>query len=315
MAGTGNAMRMRLSVSASAAIFFVWLVASHAATPASRPAPPADWFRIVRLDDRTFELSEPKYWQKNVSYLLIGQQKALLFDTGPGVYSIRGTVEKLTHLPLIVIPSHLHFDHVGDLAEFTDVRLLDTPALRAQVKDGEFVEPPSQVLLTDGIRYPVAGWVKDGASIDLGQRTVRLFSTPGHTPDSVSILDDGGKRLFTGDLMGQGVTLVDVPGSDIHAMARTLHRLLQLAPALESAYEAHSEHALTRAEVQQFAEGADAIAAGREKWQPSCLGGVPMKRYDVGPFPVLLPSDSGAELPAFTSSTQTLDWLAKPCPG
>jgi glyoxylase-like metal-dependent hydrolase (beta-lactamase superfamily II) len=283
------------------------------AAPASRTPPPPDWFHIVRLDDRTFELSEPKYWQENVSYLLLGKRMALLFDTGPGVYSIRGTVEKLTHLPLIVIPSHLHFDHVGDLAEFNDVRLLDTPALRAQVNDGEFVEPPSQVLLKAGIRYPIAGWVKDGESIDLGERVVRVISTPGHTPDSVSVIDEGGKRVFAGDLMGHVVTLVDVPGSDIHAMAKTLHRLLQLAPPLESAYEAHSEKPFTRAEVQQFAAGADAIAADRDTWKPSCLGGVPMKRYDVGPFPILLPSDSGQELPAFTSSTQTLEWLAKPC--
>src|SRR3974390_3127442 len=74
----------------------------HADESAARPPPPADWFHIVRLDDRPHQLSEPKYWQQNVSYLLLGTRRGLLFDTGPGLYSIRSAVQKLTQLPLIV---------------------------------------------------------------------------------------------------------------------------------------------------------------------------------------------------------------------
>jgi glyoxylase-like metal-dependent hydrolase (beta-lactamase superfamily II) len=287
--------------------------ASRADQSAIRPPAPADWFHIVRLDARTYELSEPKYWQQNVSYLLLGRRRALLFDTGPGLYSIRQVVRSLTQLPLIVIPSHLHFDHVGDLAEFTDVRLLDTPALRAEAQDGEFVETPAQFMLKSGIRYHVAGWVRDGQSIDLGGRTVTVYSTPGHTPDSVSILDAGGDRLFTGDLINRVVSLIDVPGSDVHALDRSLHRVLALAPHAQRAYEAHAEVPLTRAELEQLAAGVDAIAGGRAQWKPSCLGGVPMRRYDVGPFPILLPAATGHDLPPQNSSTETLDWLATQC--
>jgi NitT/TauT family transport system substrate-binding protein len=117
-----------------------------------RPPAPAGWFHVFPIDERTYALSEPKYWQENVSYLLIGTQRALLFDTGPGIYSIRAAVQALTSLPVIVIPSHLHFDHVGDLEEFADVRLLDTPRLRAQVRGGYFVETPDE--------YQVRGSIK-----------------------------------------------------------------------------------------------------------------------------------------------------------
>ena len=278
-----------------------------------RPLPPADWFHVVRLDDRTYELSEPKYWQGNVSYLLLGRRAAFLFDTGPGLYSIRSVVQTLTHLPLIVIPSHLHFDHVGDLAEFSDVRLLDTPPLREELHNGELVETPNQLLLKSGIRYRVAGWIKDGESIDFGERTVTLLSTPGHTPDSVSILDAGGKRLFTGDLIGHGVTLVDVPGSDLHEMSGTLHRLLRIAPNAELAYEAHSEKPFTRTELQQFAAGVDEIASGRAQWKSSCLGGVAMKQFIVAGYPVLLSAVPGQDLQPLNSSTETLDWLGSAC--
>jgi glyoxylase-like metal-dependent hydrolase (beta-lactamase superfamily II) len=121
----------------------------------ARPPTPADWFHVYPIDQQTYAISEPKYWQENVSYLLIGARSALLFDTGPGIYSIRAEVQRLTSLPVIVIPSHLHFDHVGDLEEFTDVRLLDTPALRAQVRGGYFVETTPQYQLRGSIKYRV----------------------------------------------------------------------------------------------------------------------------------------------------------------
>src|SRR5947207_8994828 len=91
--------------------------AAIASEPARPPTPPG-WFHVFPIDEHTFAISEPKYWQENVSYLLIGTRRALLFDTGPGIYSIGAEVRRLTSLPVIAIPTHLHFDHVGDLAEF-----------------------------------------------------------------------------------------------------------------------------------------------------------------------------------------------------
>jgi len=275
-------------------------------------APPG-YFHIYKLDRHTYAISEPKYWQENVSYLLLGTQRALLFDTGPGIYSIRAVVRSLTPLPVLVIPSHLHFDHVGDLQEFDDVELLDTPALRAQVQDGIFVEPPEQYLLRTPKRYRVKGWIADGQTIELGGRAIQLLSTPGHTPDSVSLVDASHHRLFTGDIVNRIVTLVDVPGSDVHAMAASLHRLLELGPPGALAYEAHSEKPITPVELKMLAAGIGRIAAGQATSKPMCLGNVPMLRYDVGVFPIVLPTASGATLPPLGSSTETLDWLAASC--
>lgn len=284
-----------------------------AASEAVRPATPANWFHVFPIDEHTYALSEPKYWQENVSYLLIGTRRALLFDTGPGIYSIRAVVRGLTSLPIIAIPSHLHFDHVGDLEEFSDVRLLDTPALRRQVRAGYFVEPPSQYLLRTPFKYRVHGWIKDGQTIDLGGRTVRLLSTPGHTPDSVSLVDGDGSRLFTGDIVNRMITLCDVPGSDVQAMANSLNRLLRFGHSGSVSYEAHSETPLTWLELEQLAHGIGEIAAGHASANPMCLGGTPMRRFNVGVFPVVLPVVGGATLPPLGTVTETLDWEGGSC--
>jgi glyoxylase-like metal-dependent hydrolase (beta-lactamase superfamily II) len=286
----------------------MWSVGVAVAGEPSRPPTPADWFHVYPIDDHTYAISEPKYWQENVSYLLIGTRRALLFDTGPGIYSIRAVVGGLTSLPVVAIPSHLHFDHVGDLEEFADVRLLDTPAFRAQVRDGYFVEPPSQYMLRNSFKYRVHGWIKDGQAIDLGGRTVRLLSTPGHTPDSVSLIDGDGSRLFTGDIVNRIITLVDVPGSDITAMAASLHRLLGAGHAGTVAYEAHAEAPISWVEMQQLADGVAAIAAGNATSSPSCLGGTPTRRFTVGVFPFVLPVPGGPTLPPLGSVTETVDW-------
>jgi glyoxylase-like metal-dependent hydrolase (beta-lactamase superfamily II) len=278
-----------------------------------RPPTPAGWFHVFQLDDRTYALSEPKYWQENVSYLLIGTDRALLFDTGPGIYSIRAVVRGLTSLPVIVIPSHLHFDHVGDNEEFDDVRLLDTPQLRAQVHDGYFVESTAQYQLQGSFKYRVHGWIKDGETVDLGGRSVRLLSTPGHTPDSVSLVDVGRPRLFTGDLVNREITLAAVPGSDVQAMATSLRRLLKEGQQGSVAYEAHAEKPLTWSELELLANGIGEIAAGGGTSKPMCLGGTPTRRFSVGDFPVVLPLVGGSPQPPLASVTTTMDWNAGPC--
>lgn len=321
--GELSVRRYPIALFAISAVLAVQLACARVATaelrggidsPVRRPPAPADWFHVFPIDERTYALSEPKYWQENVSYLLIGTDRALLFDTGPGIYGIRAAVRALTPLPVIVIPSHLHFDHVGDNEEFDDVRLLDTPALRAQVRDGYFVETAAQYQLQGSIKYRVHGWIKDGATIDLGGRSVRLVSTPGHTPDSVSLVDVQRKRLFTGDLVNREITLAAVPGSDIGAMAGSLRRLLAQGPVGSVAYEAHAEKPLSWAELELLAQGIGDIAAGRGTSTPMCLGGTPTRRFSVGDFPVVLPLVGGPPQPPLASVTTTIDWNAGPCP-
>ena len=53
--------------------------------------------------------------------LIIGQDKALLFDTAYGIGNLREHVEDLTKLPLIVVNSHGHVDHLCGNYHFDEV--------------------------------------------------------------------------------------------------------------------------------------------------------------------------------------------------
>jgi hydroxyacylglutathione hydrolase len=282
--------------------------ASAASTDAKDVPAPLGWFHVIRLDSSTFAISEPKYWQANVSYLLLGSRRALLFDTGPGIYSIRDVVRGLTSRPVTVIPSHLHFDHVGRIAEFSDIALIDLEALHEEVTNGVLMESPNQYLLQTEYHYPVSHWVKDEEVIDLGNRKVTILSTPGHTPESVSLMDSSRHRLFTGDLVNREVSLLNVPGSNLRQARQSLQRLIQAAPR-GLAYEAHAEKPLTPADLRAIARGIDVILQNRARSKSICLGTVPALRYDVGAFPIVVPDASDQRLAPLASVTTPIEPL------
>ncbi len=93
-----------------------------------------DWFQVYRVGDGVFAICEPFQFQEVISYLILGAKGALLFDTGLGIGKIRPVVERLTPLPVTVINSHTHFDHVGGNADFERILAMDTAYTRANAR-------------------------------------------------------------------------------------------------------------------------------------------------------------------------------------
>ncbi len=119
--------------------------------------------------------------------------------------------------------------------------------------------------------------------------------------------------MFTGDLLNRGGTLYDVPGSNLGAVATSLHRLQTLARRGYMAYEAHSERPIRSGEFQSTSDGVlDAIGRS-DNGRPVCLDGVPARQLDVNGFVVVLPSDSDERLRPLPSSTVEIDWRNMPC--
>ena len=71
-----------------------------------------NWFTVEPIDSDTFIISEYKHWEETHCYLLCGTKKALLIDTGLGIENIKKVVENLTALPVSVLTTHAHWDHI-----------------------------------------------------------------------------------------------------------------------------------------------------------------------------------------------------------
>jgi hydroxyacylglutathione hydrolase len=224
-----------------------------------------DYYVVGDLGEKTYAIGEPLYSQCNFSYLIVGSQRALLFDTGPGVRDIRPVIRALTTLPVEAVPSHLHFDHVGNLDKFADVALPDLPELRGQVNDGRFALGFYQYLgFVEGFKrptFPVAHWIVPGSDIDLGDRRLTLLSVPGHTPDSVVLLDGKANRLFAGDFIYPSRIYAFLPGANLRAYAESAGRVARVLDEHSVIYGAHGCDSLPTA--VPVLRRADVVALGK----------------------------------------------------
>ena len=212
-----------------------------------------DYYAVADLGHGTYAIGEPRYGQCNVSYLIVGAKQALLFDSGPGLHDIRKVVLSLTSLPVLAIPSHLHFDHVGNLPRFAEVALPDLPALRSQQKDGTFALGMNQYLgFVEGFKRPsfrVTRWVPPETDIDLGNRRLTLLSVPGHTPDSVVLLDRESNALFAGDFIYPTAIYAFLPGANLSDYAASARTVAQRLDESTTVYGGHGCEHLPNVEV------------------------------------------------------------------
>ena len=215
----------------------------------------SNWFEVYRIRLDVFAIYEPHQFEEVISYLIVGQRSALLFDTGLGVASIHDVVTQLTALPVTVLNSHTHFDHTGGNSEFSDILNEDTPFSRKNAEGQSNIYSRDALIpericgtLPIGVRadaYAIRPWnvshrIHDGEHIDLGNRDLEILFTPGHTPDSLSLLDRQNGLLFTGDTFYPGPIYLFTPETNFAAYAHSVARVAKLAPQLKLLLPAHN---------------------------------------------------------------------------
>ena len=202
-----------------------------------------DYFIVETIDATTFAIGEPRYYQLNYSYLIVGAQRAVLYDAGTGNRDIVPVVRSLTKVPVTVIPSNLHFDHVGALGRLDHTALVDLPSLRTRADEGTLKLGRYEFLgFADGLparSFAVDEWWFPGTEIDLGGRRLRVLHTPGHTPTSASLYDAERHQLFAGDLIYPGKLYAFLPGSSRRAYLKTTRGLLETIDPGAVIYTAH----------------------------------------------------------------------------
>jgi glyoxylase-like metal-dependent hydrolase (beta-lactamase superfamily II) len=214
------------------------------------------WFEVYRIRPGVYALYEPHQWQEVISYLIVGSKRALLFDTGMGISNISEVVARLTPLPVTVLNSHTHHDHVGGNAEFKEVLGLDLDYTRGNARGKPHSEMQDEIApesLCGSVPqsfdpaayvsrpFQVTRFVKDGDIIDLGDRKLEVITTPGHTPDSICLIDWTHRLLWTGDTYYPGPIYLFVPETNFAAYVKSVDKLAALAGHVDVLMPAHNE--------------------------------------------------------------------------
>ena len=198
---------------------------THGVPPGARTTGPA--IQVHAIDERTFILRQSKavHFEAPFMYLLLGEERAFLLDTGatadPARFPLRATVDGIIDdwlirhprgpgYELIVAHSHGHADHVAGDCQFTG-----RPATTIVGSDRAAVQA----------FFGLASWPDRAASFDLGGRSITVIPCPGHHEASIAIHDAATGLLLTGDTVYRGRLHVE----DMPAFLDSLARLVDFA--------------------------------------------------------------------------------------
>ena len=250
-----------------------------------------DYYTVQKIDERTYAIGEPRYYQLNFNYLILGDSRAIIFDAGTGQRDIRKVVEALTDLPVTFVPSHLHYDHIGNEVVFEKTALVDLPHLRARAADNKLPLTRFEHLgEVEGYSLPelkISEWLPPNETIDLGNRLLLVLYTPGHTEDSISLFDQNSGYLFSGDFLYPGSLYGFLPNSNMGDYLQGAQTITSVSNKNLRIFGAHRDESFGVPElklktVTQLEETLAAIQSG--------------KLESVGVYPVAYKVDNRVEL-------------------
>ena len=244
------------------------------------------WFEVYEVVPGVLAIYEPHQAEETISYLILGKKRALLFDTGMGISDIRKVTGELTQLPIVVLNSHTHNDHVGGNWEFDTVYGMDTDFTRANAMGSR--QDAQDELGTgmicgdlpknfDSKSYATRPWkvsrfLHDHDKIDLGGRTIEVVSAPGHTPDAISLLDRANGLLFTGDTYYPAPIWLYRPETDLDQYVASVKRLAALAPQIKLVLGQHNIPFAQPSVLPRLVVAIETVRAGKVPAEPQDAG-------------------------------------------
>jgi Zn-dependent hydrolases, including glyoxylases len=244
------------------------------------------FYRVTRISDCLYSIEEDLSGGRFpiFVYLVLGTRRAALIDTGLGTGDLRAAVSEISDLPVVVLHTHAHLDHVGADALFDELYL--SPPEIELAREGSAIGYDASVRsrlshaslwLADApdelelIRrrivprgLPSYKVIDDGDLIDLGGLKLEAVATPGHTPGSLSYACNSGGFAFSGDGIAD-IHWFDRGGpATVEGFAATLGRFSERAAGVEKVYAAHIPEPFGLDLVDALRRAATAILSGSD---------------------------------------------------
>jgi len=162
-------------------------------------------------------------------------KEAVIIDPGAEDGLIKARISALGLKPIYVINTHGHGDHIGAnskmklpiLIHASDAQYLMNPLKNMSAMVGAPVSSP-----------PASRLLEDGETIEVGELTLEVMHTPGHTPGSICL--KCGEIIFTGDtLFAEGYGRTDLPGGVEYKLIKSVRERLFTLPDETKVYPGH----------------------------------------------------------------------------
>jgi len=196
-------------------------------------------------------------------YLIIGDNKALLFDTGYGVGNIPEIIKTVTNKPLTVILGHAHFDHANGAYQFNEVYLHESDFEKFKLHTSPSHRDVIIKFLSDkGIEpdFDINIWRNNGSCklikldydtvFDLGSLNVVVINMAGHTSGSIGLLVIEKQVLLNSDSANNYCGLFSDEALAIREYISMLERVYKLD--FNTFYTAHNAGAFPKSDFERY---------------------------------------------------------------
>lgn len=168
------------------------------------------------------------------SFLVVGRERALLWDTGIGECDYKKEIARITDKPYDVVLSHGHWDHIGGIAQFDEIWMntVDRPLLEQEYRarfDPDYDDSVRFLPLTDGQRFPLGGLEPE------------VIFLPGHSDGCVALIDPEHHFALTGDMFVSDAILLFSDSSDFAKYTASVKRFMQLRGDVHAIYASHCD--------------------------------------------------------------------------
>ena len=225
-------------------------------------------YQIIQIDHNSWRIEDSGVR----FFVLTGQDRALLIDSGRNVHTARDIAATLTNLPIMLLNTHADGDHVGSNAQFESFYMhpADEDQYRQDGKTGRVI--------------PVA----DGDEIDLGGRVLKIIHLPGHTPGSIAVLDVNHRVLISGDpIQGHGHIFMFGRNRNMNDYIASLEALEKRTDEFDEIWPSHGDLPVYPVCIPKLREAAEKIVNGEAKGKETDFFGQMIIVYDLG-FTVFL---------------------------
>jgi glyoxylase-like metal-dependent hydrolase (beta-lactamase superfamily II) len=263
------------------------------------------WYSVYRIHDWLYALLEDGQYDEALMYLVIGEKRAVVIDGGTGIGSLKRLVEELTDRPCFLLLTHTHNDHIGGCKEFEEIAVFDDvmsweSAAKGLGKDkmGEMIEPGAVIKslpedFDSGNFYAppfrVTHWLEEGDILELGGRSLEVIHTPGHSPDSICLLDRENKIFWTGDSFYPALIYIYSPTTSLDQFIESFSKMVELMPYYEWVMPSHNEPKIEKHLIKECYTAAKNIKEGTAgAYTEGIAAGIKVHRYDYDRFSLIV---------------------------
>lgn len=172
--------------------------------------------KIEKIKSRNvlFTYSVPEGWDLNL-HLIKGKKYNFIIDTGLGSLSVEPIKKYLEgdDKPIVVINTHYHWDHVWGNSSFPNSVIISHKLCKEMIESNweEMMQEYKDVVSGETeMSLPTITFENE---LYFPEDRIRIIYTPGHTIDSISVIDEEDKVLNGGDNIGDTVDEI-VPNID-----------------------------------------------------------------------------------------------------